>query len=84
MPPPAGDSNVEQIDELPVVRLSRLIEMKLACGSGNMRRTHKDFADVVELIVIRKLDSSFARRLHKSVRGAYRELANRADCGIFG
>jgi hypothetical protein len=30
--------------------LARLIETKLACGQGNARRMHKDFADVVELI----------------------------------
>ncbi len=51
------------IEGLSVVRLSRLIEMKIACGMSNLRRTHKDFADVVELISIRRLDGSFARFL---------------------
>ena len=77
VPEPVGDSNVETIEGLTVVRLSRLIEMKLACGSANVRRTHKDFADVVELIDIRNLDSSFAGFLHRSLRETFRELVRR-------
>lgn len=75
---PIGDINVEQIEGLSVVRLSRLIEMKIACGMSNLRRTHKDFADVVELISIRNLDGSFARFLHKSLRPTFRELVRHA------
>lgn len=52
--------------------------MKIACGLGSTRRTHKDFADVVELIAIRKLDSSFARFLHKSLRKTFKELVRTA------
>ena len=52
---------------------------KLASGLGNLRRTHKDFADVVELIAIRKLDSSFARYLHGSLRNTFRELVRNAQ-----
>lgn len=77
IPEPSGELNVEQRDGLTVVRLSRLIEMKIACGLGSLRRTHKDFADVVELIAIRDLDSSFARYLHKSLRSTFRELVHR-------
>lgn len=77
VPEPMGD-NVEVLEGLTVLRLSRLIEMKLACGSANIRRTHRDFADVVELIVIRNLDGSFARFLHKSLRKTFRELVRRA------
>ncbi len=77
IPEPEGELNVEDRDGLVVVRLSRLIEMKLASGMGNIRRTHKDFADVVELIAIRNLDSSFARYLHKSLRPTFRELVHR-------
>lgn len=79
IPDPEGDLNAEVIDGLPVVRLSRLIEMKLAAGMGNMRRTHKDFADVVELIAIRNLDGSFARFLHKSLRSTFRDLVRNAQ-----
>ena len=75
---PVGDLNVEQIEGLSVVRLSRLIEMKIACGMSNLRRTHKDFADVVELISKRGLDGSFARHLHKSLRPTFRQLVRNA------
>ncbi len=74
LPEPEGELNVEQIEGLPVLRLSKLIEIKIACALGSPRRTHKDLADVVELIAVRNLDSSFARFLHKSVRKTYREL----------
>jgi len=74
LPDPQGDSNVETLEGLPVLRLSKLIEVKIACGLGSVRRTHKDLADVVELIAIRNLDSSFARHLHKSVRKSFRKL----------
>jgi hypothetical protein len=77
VPEPEGEANMEEVDGLFVVRLSRLIEMKLACGLGSIRRTHKDFADVVELIAIRNLDSSFAKHLHKSLRSTFRELVHR-------
>ena len=66
---------------LPVLSLTRLIESKLACGAGNLRRTHKDFADVVELIDVNQLPASFVRLLHKSVRGSFRELFRRTRTG---
>jgi hypothetical protein len=78
IPVPEGELNVEELEGLFVVQLSRLIEMKLAAGIGSIRRTHKDFADVVELIAIRKLDGSFARYLHPSVRPTFRKLVHRA------
>ncbi|MEM6979618.1 MAG: hypothetical protein AAF539_08095 [Planctomycetota bacterium] len=78
---PEGDLNFEEIEGLSVIRLSRLIEMKIACGASNLRRTHRDFADVVELIAIRHLDGSFARFLHKSVRPTFRELLRNAKAG---
>ena len=78
IPEPTGDDNVEVLEGLSVVRLSKLIEMKLACGSANMRRTHKDYADVVELIAIHNLDGSFSRHLNKSVRKTFRELVKHA------
>ncbi len=79
IPDPIGELNVEQREGLSVVRLSRLIEMKIACGMSNLRRTHKDFADVVELIAARDLDGSFARFLHKSLRPTFRELVRNAN-----
>ena len=79
IPIPTGELNVEMIEGLLVLRLSRLIEMKVACGLGSVRRTHKDFADVVELIAIRRLDGSFAKYLHKSVRSTFRRLVRNAQ-----
>ena len=77
LPDPSLSKTVVDIEGLPVVTLAKLIEMKVACGSGNLRRTHKDFADVVELIVANGLGKSFARYLHKSVRSAFRDLVER-------
>ena len=77
-PSPADAKCVTTIEGLPVLSLPQLIQSKIACGLGDMRRTHKDFADVVELIVIHGLDPSFARLLHKSVRKEFRELVRRA------
>jgi hypothetical protein len=74
LPDPSDEFAVTEIEGLPVLRLSKLIESKIACGSGDLRRTHKDFADVVELILQNRLDSSFARCLHKSLRATYRRL----------
>jgi len=77
-PDPADPRHVARIEGLPVLSLAALIQSKLACGLGNLRRTHKDFADVVELIAIHGLDKSFARFLHKSVRAEFRELVRHA------
>ena len=63
---------------LPVFTLAKLIESKIACGQGNLRCTHKDFADVVELIIHHRLRSDFARFLHKSVRPTYRQLVRQS------
>jgi hypothetical protein len=78
LPDPADERTTTEIEDLPVLTLAKLIEAKIACGLGNLRRTHKDFADVVELIVVNKLNSSFARFLHKSIRATYRELVQRS------
>ena len=77
--PDPGDTRVTtDIEDLPVLTLARLIETKIACGLGNLRRTHKDLADVIELIAANKLNSSFARFLHKSLRTTYRELVRKS------
>jgi hypothetical protein len=77
-PSPSDRKHVTTIEGLPVLSLAQLIQSKLACGLGNLRRTHKDFADVVELIAFHHLDGSFARFLHKSVRKEFRELVRHA------
>jgi hypothetical protein len=78
LPDPADERTIVEIEDLPVLKLSKLIETKLACGLGSVRRTHRDFADVVELILQNRLNSSFARYLHKSLRGTYRELVRKS------
>jgi hypothetical protein len=78
LPDPGGADVVTELEGLPVLTLARLIETKLACGQGNARRMHKDFADVVELIAKHDLNSSFARKLHGSVQPAFRELLKNA------
>jgi hypothetical protein len=79
LPDPADPAVSEMVEGLPVVTLAKLIESKIACGQSNLRRTHKDFADVVELIARHQLDESFARHLHKSLRAAYRQLVTHAS-----
>ncbi len=78
LPDPSDERTTTEIEELPVLTLAKLIESKIACGLGNLRRTHKDFADVVELIIENRLNSSFARFLHKSLRTTYRELVRKS------
>jgi hypothetical protein len=73
-PDPSRDDCVTTIQGVRVLALAQLIQAKIACGLGNLRRTHRDFADVVELIAIHRLDGSFARLLHKSVRKEFRRL----------
>jgi hypothetical protein len=74
LPDPGDARSTTEIEGLSVLRLPKLIESKIACGEGSVRRTHKDFADVVELIVQNRLHASFARLLHKSLRATYRAL----------
>jgi hypothetical protein len=57
----------ERIENIEVVNLPTLIELKLAA------RRYQDFADVVSLIRVHQLDESFADRLHPTVRSDYIE-----------
>jgi len=77
LPDPRDPAAVVELEGLPVLSLEKLIETKLACGLSDLRRTHRDFADVVELIARHRLSRADAR-LHKSVRKAFRELVLRA------
>lgn len=78
LPEPDAPGVTVEIEGLAVLGLPRLIETKLACGLGQPRRTHRDLADVVELIVVHQLDRSFARHLHKSLRPAFRKLVEQS------
>ncbi len=77
-PDPGTAKHITTIEGLPVLALPQLIQAKLACGLGDLRRTHKDFADVVELIAIHRLDAAYARFLHKSLRKEFKQLLRRA------
>lgn len=77
LPSPADADVAVMIEGLPVLSLAALIESKLACGEGDARRMHRDFADVVELIAVHGLDGTFARHLHTLVRPAFRRLVRR-------
>jgi hypothetical protein len=57
----------EPIRKVQVVNLATLVQLKLAA------RRFQDFADVVHLIRANELDESFAKSLHRSVRGDYIE-----------
>ena len=74
LPDPADPNVMAELEGLSVLSLAALIESKIASGQSNLRRTHKDFADVVELIAKHDLGRDFARHLHKSVRDAFRQL----------
>ncbi len=78
LPDPDDVDTTTELEDLPVLTLAKLIESKIACGLGNPRRTYKDFADVVELILHNRLNSSFARFLHKSLRATYREIVRKS------
>jgi hypothetical protein len=52
----------ESIENIQVVNLATLIQLKLAA------RRHRDFGDVVDLIRVHDLDEGFLDRLHPSVR----------------
>lgn len=58
---------VQVINQLSVVNLKTLVELKLAA------RRFQDFADVVNLIRANDLDESFLGRLHDSIRGDFIE-----------
>ncbi|MBW3539208.1 MAG: nucleotidyltransferase family protein [Planctomycetes bacterium] len=81
LPDPADERFRTELESLPVLSLPKVIESKIACGLGNLRRTHKDFADVVELIARHELSSAYARHLHKTLRKTFRELVRHARGG---
>ena len=70
-PDPAQASH--EVDQLKLLDLDKLVELKLASGITNPLRL-KDVADIQELIRLLKLPEAFADRLDPSVRDKYREL----------
>jgi hypothetical protein len=61
------------IEGVSIVSLPKLIELKLASGLSNPRRT-RDIADVQELIDTLQLPENLVDALDESVRAKYREL----------
>jgi len=72
--PDPGDAAVE-IDGISYLKLSKLIELKLASGITNPGRL-KDLADVQELIRLLKLPITFSNELDPFVRQEFIRLAN--------
>lgn len=66
-PFPHPDEASEEIENVRVVTLPQLIQLKLAA------RWHSDFGDVELLIRTNNLDESFLGQLHPSVRQGYIE-----------
>jgi len=64
---PDPSTVAERFDDLNVVDLPTLVELKLAA------RRFKDFGDVVDLIRQNSLDESFQDRLHETVRSDFIE-----------
>ncbi len=64
---PDPEAASEEIDQVRVVTLVQLIQLKLAA------RRYYDFGDVAFLIRVHNLDESFADRLHPAVRQDYIE-----------
>jgi hypothetical protein len=64
---PDPDDVKQTVDNIPVVDLVTLIQLKLAASR------YQDFADVVNLIRYNDLDESFQSQLHRSVRRDYIE-----------
>lgn len=62
-----------EVDGIHYVRLTTLIELKLASGMTNPGRL-RDLADVQELIRVRQLPRDYAEQLNPYVRGKYTDL----------
>jgi hypothetical protein len=62
-----------EIDNIRLLNLEKLVELKLASGLTNSLRM-KDIADVQEMINVLKLPADFADRLDPFVQDKYREL----------
>jgi hypothetical protein len=66
-------SDSMMVDEVRIVSLADLINLKLTSGLRHVTRA-QDLADVIGLIRSRRLTSRFAARLGKPLRGEFRKL----------
>ena len=79
-PDPATPGVTEEIEDLRVVTLEKLIELKLASGMSAPHRL-RDLADVQDLITRLKLPVALADQLDPWVRATYQDLWETAQAG---
>ena len=70
---PDPEAGAEIREDIKVIDLKTLIELKLASGMTAKARL-QDLADVQRLIQEHRLTAEFAKRLHPYVRGKFLEL----------
>ncbi len=70
---PDPEEHFQVLNNVRVVDLKTLIELKLASGMTASNRL-QDLADVQRLIEVHRLDKKFAAQLHPYVRQKFREL----------
>jgi len=79
-PDPGAPGVAVRMEDVPVLVLEKLIELKLASGMSAPHRL-RDLADVQDLIGRLGLPLAFAQQLDPSVQGTYRELWEGARAG---
>ncbi len=67
------------IDDMNVISLPKLIDLKLTSYQRLPQLRLQDAADVVELIKIRNLNRSFSDSLHPSVRTQFEEFIDNLE-----
>src|SRR5262249_39909909 len=70
--------SAERIDDIAVLPLAQLLELKLASGISTTDRI-KDLADVLEIVFARKLPRDLAKQLSPYVQEKYVELWDAAQ-----
>ncbi len=71
--PTPPEATTRTVENLPVITVEKLLELKLASGMTAPHRL-QDLADVINLTRARALPLEFAERLHPYVQDKYREL----------
>jgi hypothetical protein len=79
-PDPATPGVTEEIEDLRVLTLEKLIELKLASGMTAPHRL-RDLADVQDLITRLRLPLALADQLHPWVQATYQDLWEKAQTG---
>jgi hypothetical protein len=79
-PDPATPGVTEEIEDLRVLTLDKLIELKLASGMTAPHRL-RDLADVQDLITRLRLPLALADQLHPWVQATYQDLWEKAQAG---